>query len=411
MSVPSRAMRNLARRKVRTASVSLIMGLSIALFLSLSVLNTGITNLNNNLNATANNLLSQVDDVITVQVAGSQGFLSQKTVNASEVPLVAATPHVQSVQRMLLHFDRTGGGNRSQGFALVEGIDVNGPISVYFSGDVNITSGSDLTPSDANATDAIVGTQYASQTGSGVGSTINLNGTSFTVVGEYTTGTSFGDNGIVAPFAPLAKALNVTGANLLYVTADSVANVNTVVSKLRSELGSYYDVSALSSTEGAFISLAVGSITSEGNSIESTSELGAESSLAVGAAVMVFVMVMVASERTREIGLLKALGFRNGKIVAQLLLESLLLSAIGFAVGVLLASWLGPTIDQRVLNQGSATGLAAFARGYFGTFSFSLGLQTLLLGAAVTVGLGLLGSLYPVVRAIRLKPSEALRYE
>ena len=109
-------------------------------------------------------------------------------------------------------------------------------------------------------------------------------------------------------------------------------------------------------------------------------------------------MVMSVFERTREIGILRALGWRRGWVLGLILRESLLLSLMSGLMGLALG-W----VLVRVLGMlPIMVDVAALAR-------FTPGLLARTLGIALA--LGALGGLYPAWRAARLRPMEALRYE
>ncbi len=116
-------------------------------------------------------------------------------------------------------------------------------------------------------------------------------------------------------------------------------------------------------------------------------------SLVVGGIVIMNIMLMVVSERTREIGLRKALGARRRDIVWQILTESVTLSTFGGFVGTLLGFGLALLIS-------SLTPLPA-----------SVELWSVAIGLGVTAVVGLFFGLYPAMRAAALDPIEALRRE
>ena len=116
-------------------------------------------------------------------------------------------------------------------------------------------------------------------------------------------------------------------------------------------------------------------------------------SLVVGGIVIMNIMLMVVSERTREIGLRKALGAKRSDIMSQMLTESVVLSVFGGVVGTIL---------------GSSVALAVSA---FTPIPASVEIWAVVLGITITALVGLFFGLYPASRAAALDPIEALRRE
>jgi putative ABC transport system permease protein len=116
-------------------------------------------------------------------------------------------------------------------------------------------------------------------------------------------------------------------------------------------------------------------------------------SLVVGGIVIMNIMLMVVSERTREIGLRKALGAKRKDIMAQVLTESITLSTFGGMIGILLGFL-------------AATGISALT-----PLPARLELWSVVLGIGITAGVGLFFGAYPASRAAALDPIEALRRE
>jgi putative ABC transport system permease protein len=116
-------------------------------------------------------------------------------------------------------------------------------------------------------------------------------------------------------------------------------------------------------------------------------------SLVVGGIVIMNIMLMAVTERTREIGLRKALGARRSDIMAQMLTESVVLSMFGGAVGTVFGIAIAQVISR------------------FTPIPAAVEIWSVLLGIGITALVGLAFGLYPAMRAARLDPIEALRRE
>jgi putative ABC transport system permease protein len=120
-------------------------------------------------------------------------------------------------------------------------------------------------------------------------------------------------------------------------------------------------------------------------------------SLAVGGIGIMNIMLTTVTERTREIGLRKAIGARRRDIMLQFLVESMVLSLLGGIIGVMLG-WTIARLVGRVQLGGSA-------------ITPVVGLDSILLATLFSMAVGLFFGIYPATRAARLQPVEALRYE
>ena len=116
-------------------------------------------------------------------------------------------------------------------------------------------------------------------------------------------------------------------------------------------------------------------------------------SLVVGGIVIMNIMLMVVTERTREIGLRKALGARRSDIMSQMLTESVVLSMFGGVIGTIFGAAIAITIAK------------------FTPIPASVEWWSVMLGITITALVGLFFGLYPAMRAARLDPIEALRRE
>ncbi len=237
--------------------------------------------------------------------------------------------------------------------------------------------------------------------------TIRIEGQPFRVIGvlEARGGGAFGseDNAAYIPFSTaqsrLIKRASRDQVDIIYIQAISAEAVPDAVNEVsdilrqrhRSPVG-LDDFSVL--TQQDFLSV-FGQITGV-----LTIFLGgiAGISLLVGGIGIMNIMLVSVTERTKEIGLRKALGARKRDILLQFLTESSLLSLIGGIVGTLFG-WVIARIVEQVAT---ATG---------NTFVPIVGFDAIVLATSFSAIIGLFFGIYPASRAAKLEPVEALRYE
>lgn len=121
-------------------------------------------------------------------------------------------------------------------------------------------------------------------------------------------------------------------------------------------------------------------------------------SLLVGGIGIMNIMLVSVTERTREIGLRKALGARRRDILTQFLTESSMLSLIGGIIGIMFGWLISFAVGQLAAANGTA-------------FTPIVGLDAIALATIFSAAVGLFFGIYPASRAARLEPVEALRYE
>jgi putative ABC transport system permease protein len=122
-------------------------------------------------------------------------------------------------------------------------------------------------------------------------------------------------------------------------------------------------------------------------------------SLVVGGIGIMNIMLVTVTERTREIGIRKAIGARRRDILVQFLIEAMVLSGLGGALGIAVGALLAK----------EAPNIPAIASSSFPTPVVSP--SSVVLAFCVSVAIGLFFGIYPANRAARLHPIEALRYE
>jgi putative ABC transport system permease protein len=233
-----------------------------------------------------------------------------------------------------------------------------------------------------------------------IGQTIRIKNMQFTIVGVTVakggSGFSNPDNIIYIPARSAQKFL--TGSNSV-TTIDIAASSQDVMVQVQNDvtevLLQQHRIS--DPTQADFQILNQNDILATASSITQTFTIllsaVASISLLVGGIGIMNMMLTTVTERTREIGLRKAIGAQERDISIQFLAEAVALTLVGGGVGVLLGV------------------SAAFILSYFGILQTTVSASSILLAFGVSGAIGIVFGYYPARRASRMNPIEALRYE
>ncbi len=235
---------------------------------------------------------------------------------------------------------------------------------------------------------------------------IKLNGRNFTVIGILSSKgqSSFVDfdEAAIVPYTTAQEYIfGIKYYNRLVVEADSEANVAQTVQDITTTLRNLHNITDPSKddfyieTQASAMQM-VSTIT---NVLTLFLAAIAAISLIVGGIGIMNIMLVSVTERTREIGLRKAVGATERDILSQFLLEATILTATGGVVGITIGAGFSFLI---------ALLLSKF---YALAWIFSFPVNAALLGLGVAAAVGLVFGIYPAWRASRLSPTEALRYE
>jgi putative ABC transport system permease protein len=241
-----------------------------------------------------------------------------------------------------------------------------------------------------SSNEIIIGKTAAQELDKKVGDTVNLFGEDFKITGIYETGNFITDGGA---FMSLDTLQNLT-SNQDKVSSIAVKlNENANVTQVSQTIDDTFP-NELSTVTAASQANRMNSALS---TIDTASWAISLLAIVIGAVGVINTMIMSVYERTREIGVLKAVGWKDKRILGMILGESVVLTLIAAVVGTVVA-----VVGVVVLLSLSSVG---------GVIKPSFSLDIFLRAFVVAFAVGILGGLYPAYRASRLSPTEALRYE
>ena len=251
---------------------------------------------------------------------------------------------------------------------------------------------------------AVIGSEAATEmygTTHAVGETFSLNGYTLTVVGVLaevgSSASGSNDNQILIPFTLAQRLSNQTSISSFYVSAASSAQVEQAQAAVESYLEKAfenYNTRSFGTQYSVFNQTEMLSTLSETTNTL-TLMLGgiAAISLLVGGIGIMNIMLVSVSERTREIGIRKAIGAARGNILMQFLIESLVVSLMGGLLGLAI----------------SVAAVKALAPVLQMTLTIPVNVAWMAIGFSVFIGV--VFGMYPANKASKLRPIEALHHE
>jgi putative ABC transport system permease protein len=319
-------------------------------------------------------------DLIVVR-AGTSNQLSS-TLDQKLGDRLRATDGVQQVAPSLM--DTVGFEQANIASALINGWESG---SILFRGS-RILEGREFQPGEENV--ALLGRVLALNLGKHVGDDLDIAGEPFRVIGIYESDSLFEAGALIVPLATLQRMMGrqgqVTGF-VIQARSHDAAAIAQLRRRIESELTGVAATPASDYVERD-IQIRLANVMAWATTVLA---------LLLGSLGMLNTMIMAVFERTQEIGVLRALGWRRSRVLRLILGESICLGLLGAALGAILAA-----LGLRTLL------LAPTARGFIDP---NLPAPVLLFGLFLGLLLSILGGVYPAVRAASLDPSEALRHE
>jgi putative ABC transport system permease protein len=468
MNVVTRGIRNAFRNATRTISIVFILGLSIGLSLIMLVANQAVEN-------KIKTTLSAIGNTVTIHPAGgfSPGSSVTPALNATSLSKVKTLAHVKSLAETLSGHLQTEGtvsgppGAQSAGSSGASGPDGNNESKTNLKSpfklncDKNGCSGSGVAMSGTGGTpklpdnfslpisvigtnaptdpasigatsfklvsgkaidggkdsnSVLVSSDMAKKNNLKVGSTFTAYNKTLTVAGIFESNTQTGDSTIVLSLPALQRLADqkgiITGAT---ATIDSLENLDAATSAIKKAIGSSADVtSGVDQAAQAIQPL---------KSVKNISFYSLIGAVSAGATIILLTMIMIVRERKREIGVLKAIGSSNARIILQFMSEALTLTLLGTVIGVIIGIVGGNPVTSSLVNnssddktpQGMGTHMAMDFHGPglegLKDVHATIGWPIFFYGLAAAVVIALIGSALAAALIAKVRPSEVLRSE
>ena len=474
MGALTRAIRNISRRKIRALLVIVALSLTLAIMVSIPaglVANQQSTqSLTQSFNSTITETEKQINQSTTlIECSTSTGSMfsgppsdmsrppsgmdrpnfsftrEEFYMNESVVGNISSIAGVKDVVPFLVKSSSEttqetistpmGDFNMSRPLYTITGVCLNSSfIDGYSVLPTNMTAGRNLREGDSGV--LLMSLNLTEYYGVGVGSEVEVNGTSFTVIGIYDQAgqNSMETRGVYMNLTDAQTITNEIGnVSRLDVYAGDVSYVDTINTQIQSmysneinaheiSVQTYADrLANLQSQQTRYTEL----INNAESTVAQTQSVATQEiivALAATSLIVLFVMLYTVRERTKEIGTLKAIGFSSWNVMSQFMLEGVLLSLVAGVVGIAIGTVGAPILSGLLLPHINLFGSSAFGGssatvvtnpGTSGSISASASIspQIMLLGIGAAALLGAVGSLYPAWRASRTRPAEAMRYE
>ena len=367
LPVGNMPLQNLWQRTSRTILTLGVIGITVGGIMALEAIIRGSLEMISGLSSNAEVMIRQAGIADT-------GY---STIDQRVGSKIASIPGIQNISGLLFSATMIP---ESGSFFIFRGLAPNG----YSIQQEKIVEGERLTSNHQ----IMLGKMISDAMNKGVGDTIELTGSRFRVVGIYESSSGWMEMGGIIALRDAQSMMGKARKVSLYMVkvddpsdaARIVEEINTTFPEVHASLTGEFaqempDMQAMDVMMGSISFLAI----------------------VVGGMGVLNTMLMTVLERTREIGVLRALGWRSRRILGLIMQEAIWLGVLGGISGILIAFGLGALVGNIPLM-----GEALNMKWEVDIFTRAISLALLL---------GILGGLYPAFRATRLQPVEALRYE
>ena len=453
MNVVSRGIRNAFRNLIRTFSIIVILGLSVGLSLTMLIAHQAVGN-------KINSVKASVGNTVSISPAGVRGFEGGgNALTVTELASVKTLPHVTALEESLgdrLTTSNTNlvsavsAGDLGKRFSQNSGQSFTPPAGVSFGDNTSgttsftppVTVNGTTDPTDLSSTQgggtftlksgavfsststanvALVGTSLATKNNLKVGSTFTAYNTTITVVGIFDAGNTFSNNQVIMPLVTVQTLAGETGSITSAVaTVDSITNVSSVTSAAEKLLGSTADVTNAAATAETTVAPL--------QNIQSISLYSLIGAVIAGAVIILLTMVMIVRERRREIGVLKAIGGSNVRVMGQFMIEAVTLTILGAVIGIVLGVIAGNPITKLLVTNSTNSTTSVTAGGFGGgtrtggrglglvrnnitNIHAAIGWTIVIDGLAAALIIAVVGSALASFFIAKIRPAEVMRTE
>ena len=372
MSLVALILKNLWSKKSRSIGIASAIGLAVMTVVTLTVVSSGLEQ-----SAAAVLTLGHAD--FTVAQNGVSEIL-YSNLDEGQVGDIQSTPGVKNAVGVLLETQRLNAANPLF-------IEIGIPPDQLSQFGVTVVAGRSY---GANAShEMMLGWRAAQDFGVHVGGLFDANGTWNRVVGIFSTGIAYGDAGGMWPLTALQAYNRVPGeVTLVFVNVTPGSSVAKVEKSITAEHPEMTTIQTASQFGRADRNLVFLQAAATGSTILA---------ILIGAVIVGNTMLLTLFERTREFGLLRAIGWTRSRVVWLVVGEGIVLALVGSVVGVALSFAATAVLEQlpqlRGVLHANYTDQAFWRALYTG------------------LGMAILGALYPALRAANLTPLKALSHE
>ncbi|HVC36539.1 MAG TPA: FtsX-like permease family protein [Candidatus Dormibacteraeota bacterium] len=439
MNVVSRGIRNAFRNPVRTVAIVLILSLSIGLALSMLLARQTV-------DQKIQSVKNSIGNTIVISPAGVRGFEGGgNPLTTSQLAKLTDLPHVTKLSESLNdrltssdtnltssinpgqlgrrfaqrfnanNFSDSGSLNFSPPITVLGTTDPINLANTQGGGSFSLKAGK-VFSSNSSADVALVGLNLATKNNLTAGSSFTAYGSTITVVGIFDSGNQFSNSLLIMPLSSLQNLSGQSGdVTSAIATVDSVDNLTSTTTAIQTALGTAADVTS-SQTMAQNVIAPLENV----KSIAAYSLIGA---VVAGSVIILLTMVNIVRERRREIGVLKAIGASNIRVVWQFICEAVSFTIMAAVIGIVLGIFAGTPITNTLVNNSSTSSVSGPGTPRFGfrlgggfrqslnNLHASIGWNIIVFGLLAALIIAIVGSTVAAWFIAKIRPAEVMRTE